>query len=368
MKKLYEEFFYIPKHAKIRDKVMITRAAVSVIVMLFCLAAMGITAYAYFSHDVTSNTNSIKAANFEAEVSISITESDNSTPVDVAKKDNVSYTADLKADKTYTVILSESSNSTATTGFCVVTAIGCTDVYHTQQLGADASKAGGVTQEITFQLTVTDDTTVTFLSHWGTSSHYDAYKEKGEADKLYITDANNEDNAIIMVINGITATISTPDAEVTTAHTTTVSSATTTATSNTTTGTSVTSATTAMNSTTTVSSSVAVDSTQTTVTATEHTSASITEQNLSDVFSTTVTECQTTASSGTTTEVTTVAETTNTTSLSEVTDTTQSTSTQETVPETESSNSLSAEQTQPDVTTVETTGVYTEEVEQHEDN
>lgn len=70
MIKFHNELFYIPKHAKISDKAMLIRAAVTVVIMVVCLAAMSITAYAYFSCSVTSGSNIIKSANFDATISV----------------------------------------------------------------------------------------------------------------------------------------------------------------------------------------------------------------------------------------------------------------------------------------------------------
>ena len=186
MKKLYNEFFYVPKHGKVRENVMMTRLAVTVVTMLLCLFAITLTAYAYFSYNVSSGFNVIKSANFEADVSIQITDND-AEVVKVNKIDNTTHTVYLEADKTYSVTLDESENSTANTGFCIVTAQGCPLVYHTQQLGADESAEGGRTAIIKFELKVNVSTVVNFISHWGTSSYYDEDKEKGDNDSLYIT-------------------------------------------------------------------------------------------------------------------------------------------------------------------------------------
>ena len=70
MKKLYEEFFAIPTDGKIPEKVMLTRAVLTVAVILVCLSAMGITAYAYFSHSLISGQNTIKAAGFGVDITI----------------------------------------------------------------------------------------------------------------------------------------------------------------------------------------------------------------------------------------------------------------------------------------------------------
>lgn len=197
MRKLIRELFYIPKHSKIPDKAMFVRIITTIVIVVMCLSAMSITAYAYFSYNITSGSNIIKAANFEADVSITVTEKDSSATVEVTKQKNASYTANLKAGKIYTITLDESDGSTAKTGFCIVSAINCPDVYHSQQIGADSAVEGEFTDKVIFQLKVTADTTVTFLSHWGTSSYY------GESDKLCITNVNVGNNKVVMKVNGV---------------------------------------------------------------------------------------------------------------------------------------------------------------------
>ncbi len=176
MRKLYNEFFYIPKHGKIREKVMLTRVAMTVLIMVVCLAAMSITAYAYFSHNVTSAFNTIQAANFEANVSIVITDS-NSNPV-IVTKDGKVQTANLDAGE-YTVLLTKGT-STAKTGFCIIT-IDDTE-YYTQQIGVDVER--GLTDgsaSVEFTLKVSSVTKIEILSHWGTSTYY-GYKDEGRPE------------------------------------------------------------------------------------------------------------------------------------------------------------------------------------------
>lgn len=166
MRKLYEEFFYIPKHGKVRDKVMLTRVATTVSIILMCLVAMGITAYAYFSCNITSGNNTIKAASFEAKVSITM----NGVSVAVAKEGDV-QTAELDAG-TYTVELTREEPS-ADKGFCVLTIDG--KKYYTDQIGVDASKnltdAG-----VKFDVQLSAPAKMEISSHWGTSVYY-GYKE-----------------------------------------------------------------------------------------------------------------------------------------------------------------------------------------------
>ena len=204
MKELYNEFFHIPKNGKIREKVMLMRTALTVIVMVVCLFAMSFTAYAYFSNNVTSGSNVIKAANFEAEVSIQPNDSNVPSP-ELKEVNSKTYSADLKANTEYTVVLKP--GGTAKTGFCVVTAEGCKQTYHTQQLGVDQSVDGQNTPQITFMLIVSEDTTVYILSHWGTSSQYGAFVNKGTSGELYITNENVQANAVKMTIGNTQVSI-----------------------------------------------------------------------------------------------------------------------------------------------------------------
>ncbi len=168
MKELYYEFFHIPKHGKILEKVMLVRVALIIVIMVVCLAAMSITAYAYFSYSITSGSNLIQAANFEAKVTIE--ENGSNTPITLSKDGKI-QTAMLEAGE-YTINLTK-GESTAKTGFCLIT-IGDT-AYYTQQIGVDVKKNSS-NGEVLFTLKVSSKTRVKILSHWGTSSCYGSDK------------------------------------------------------------------------------------------------------------------------------------------------------------------------------------------------
>ena len=179
MRKLYNEFFYIPKHGKVREKVMLTRNAMTVTIVIMCLAAMSITAYAYFSYNITSGSNIIKAANFEANVSIT---DSNNDPVTVTKDGKV-QTANLDAGK-YTIELTK-GNSTADTGFCVIS-IG-DKTYYTDQIGVDVKK-DLTDATVKFDLWLSSPTKLEVLSHWGTSVYY-GYGDDGRTEIFIVSDA-----------------------------------------------------------------------------------------------------------------------------------------------------------------------------------
>ncbi|MBQ3088222.1 MAG: hypothetical protein IJC36_01175 [Clostridia bacterium] len=178
MRKLYNEFFYIPKQGKIREKVMLARVITTVTIVIICLVAMSFTAYAYFSHNITSGSNIIKAANFDANISITNNASKGST-VSITN-DGESKTANLEAGK-YTVELTKGS-STANKGFCIIT-IGDKD-YYTDQIGVDTAKNLD-DAKVKFELRLSAPTKIKVVSHWGTSVYYD-YEDADRAE-VFIT-------------------------------------------------------------------------------------------------------------------------------------------------------------------------------------
>ena len=199
MRKLYNEFFYVSEGENVRDKVILTRVVVMVTTVIVCLAAMSFSAYAYFSYNITSDSQIVKAARFEADVLIHITDDyGEALVVDTTTNDHQTHKVVLEAGKVYTVTIMPTENSTAKTGFMVVTAKGCGETYHTQQLGVDTGKSSGMTGSVTFRLMVTDQSEVCLLAHWGTSSYYDRYKNTADEEGLYIT----EGEEIKMIVNG----------------------------------------------------------------------------------------------------------------------------------------------------------------------
>lgn len=115
MKKLFHDFFYVPKQDKgtIRDKVLLMRISVSVAIMIVCMMAIGLTAYAYFSVSEITGYTHVKAASWELDVSCSN---------DIQPLDGI-YTLDNSSgssDQTYTLTLKSSTNATAQTGYAKV--------------------------------------------------------------------------------------------------------------------------------------------------------------------------------------------------------------------------------------------------------
>jgi LysM repeat protein len=172
MKKWLDQFFYTPKYGKVTEKVFLTRMTASISMIVLCMAAMAFTAYAYFSHSVASGTNTLQAAHFDVDITIT----QNGAPVTVVRGGADSYSVALKKDLTYAVTVQSTPGSTVGTGFVLITA--GQQRYFTQQVEKGTT--------LHFSLVPTSDMSVTLLPHWGTSSHYDSFV-KGEDDAYYIT-------------------------------------------------------------------------------------------------------------------------------------------------------------------------------------
>lgn len=184
MRELYDEYFYVPDDGKIRDKVMLARTALTVLIMLLCLFAMSITAYAYFSNDSTTHVSAIKTADF----GLGTTVTNNDGTIITPNQDGT-YTL---LEGTYVVCLSKKGS--ASTGFCVINDTHDTDdKYHTQQIGVSGSKN---IEKITFTLEISEQTTVKFTPHWGTSSCYgyqnDDNNPKYIKDRLTLPPASDQ--------------------------------------------------------------------------------------------------------------------------------------------------------------------------------
>lgn len=192
-RELYKEFFYIPKHGKVREKVMLARISVAISLILIYLASMSFTAYAYFAYSVSSNTNVIQSAEFVTTISVA---DQSNTAVEVIEMDENQSRVVLAKDVTYSVTIK--STGTSRTGFYVMNIEGSPAIFHTQQIGKPAAD-NVIDESMTFYLKLSETTAVTFTSQWGTSVYYSDYVENGVNGELYIL------NGETVEVKGITA-------------------------------------------------------------------------------------------------------------------------------------------------------------------
>lgn len=244
------DFFYVPKHGKISERVVLARLAVSIGCILFYLAAMSITAYAFFSHSASTAVMTMRSACYDLTVT---------PPHGVVASEEQVYTLQnaTAEDVTYTFRLERlSGDNRATVGFCTVEV--CTDTadapvqrFYTQPIGTYLVDEVSHTQEsrrVIISVPAGRTAYVAFTAELGTCTHEAMSGERIEP--VYAPTA-----AI-----GIDEDVTTTTVTTTTAATTTATTATA-ATSDTTVGTTATTATTTVDTTATATATVAAEQT-----------------------------------------------------------------------------------------------------------
>ncbi len=202
MRRLYREYLYVPKKGEgiISEKVLLTRIALTIAVVVLILAQMAIAAYAHFLCATETSRMPMMTAYYDLDCRIKI-----NGEISVAKK--IVATEKDTFPKTYEVELTIGDDNTASTGFCIVTVDYLSTVvmeegkngaepevmdpqpsdmtYHTQQIGKDINAQDGERNKLTFKITLEAPATVRFIPSWGTSSNYNYDNSDAE---LYITE------------------------------------------------------------------------------------------------------------------------------------------------------------------------------------
>lgn len=174
MKRIYEEYLYVPEDGKIKEKVFIMRIAVAIVCMVCCLSAMGFSAYAFFASSITSGSNTIVAATFGAEITVARDENNPQTKVKPTVNQTI-HTYSL-VDGTYHVVIKATGN--AQNGYCKIV-IGDVESedsikYYTIQMSTDenASKS-----QLEFVVECyNDNAEIHIIPNWGSCSEKEETK------------------------------------------------------------------------------------------------------------------------------------------------------------------------------------------------
>ncbi len=168
MRKIYDEYFYVPEEGKgvVREKVFFARLMLSVVCMAICMIAMGYNAYAYFTANIESNANVIQASTYSLDVSGDLT---NSGQGSFSKETETKHTYKLAAG-TYDFVLTKSTDTTAKTGYARVDIFQGESVqqFYTQQIGGVLDAENKEITSRTVRIKVDAETTIQFIECWGT--------------------------------------------------------------------------------------------------------------------------------------------------------------------------------------------------------
>ncbi len=182
MRKFYRSFFYVPKHAKIPDRVFKTRFTLSVTAMLACIVVLCSATYAYFTDRTELNVASVKAASYTLSVTV---EEKN---IGTSDRDNsVIYTCPIALNDEHNFVLT--NNGSAERGFCIIEIDGKTYATVPILKGGD------------FEVTVVASygSEISFRASWGESSSENPLSS-GEKIEISATDY-----VLYTVEDGVTA-------------------------------------------------------------------------------------------------------------------------------------------------------------------
>ena len=157
MNNILNEYFKIPENEHIKEKVMLTRITMSVIIIIACLVAMSVTAYGFFSHSTSTNNHSISAAKFSLEIKD-----------DAGNAISGAYVCGAKENDMHSFTLKASGN--ANTGYCKISVVtgDVTKTYYTTQLFKDSTPEKP--SEITIKIQAVSGSIIKFSAEWGTST------------------------------------------------------------------------------------------------------------------------------------------------------------------------------------------------------
>ena len=142
---LYKELIYVPKRAKVSDKVFRFRMIFSALSIIACTTLMVSFAFAFFSTSVATQDFTIETATYT---------------VTVDGAEDGTYTCPLVYQDEHTFEIQ--ADGTASTGYCKIQ-VG-DQLYYTDQITPGES--------MTLTIYAAQGTVITFTPQWGTSSYY----------------------------------------------------------------------------------------------------------------------------------------------------------------------------------------------------
>lgn len=172
MKKVYREYFCIPEHGNIPEKVFYTRFSLSILTVFICLVALCSVSYAWFTETAGTEVAGVNAANY----SVSVNRTTGEAQVAALSSDNQfsgepnSFSCDGAEEDTYKFrITADNGDDTASTGYCRITVESPegTEVitqgpYYTAQIAKGES--------IDLNIVAAPGCEITFTPQWGTST------------------------------------------------------------------------------------------------------------------------------------------------------------------------------------------------------
>lgn len=149
MKRIYKEFFYVPKHAKVSDRVLKTRTILSFLTSFVCFVIFCFSTYAWFNSNRNCDIQPIQTA----EVFLTVQSDEWQATSD--NENCVPYTCPLAANDIHSFTIE--NVGTASTGYCVINAGG--ETFSTDQIEKG--------KNLTLTIQAAMGTEIIFSANWG---------------------------------------------------------------------------------------------------------------------------------------------------------------------------------------------------------
>lgn len=151
------------KNDKLTEKAFFNLILTSVLGILICMTCLVSTTWAWFSDDITSSENTIKAANFDLSFSVS----QNDTKIEPTDTDENTYSL---LEGTYSVTVQQTT-ADSTTGYCIITTSNGGGYY------LNVTSPSPITFDFNIPTESSTEITVTFTPHWGKYSASGTYTQ-----------------------------------------------------------------------------------------------------------------------------------------------------------------------------------------------
>lgn len=160
---------FTTNNEKITEKAFSQSIIISVVSILLCIFMLCSLTYAWFTSETSSSSNTLMSGSFDVTINVSKVVDNEATASTIEAESNndgeFSYTLE---PGTHEISLRLTEGSTVK-GHCIVT-IGNAVAQHTAAIiGTNTANVENedITDPFTFQITVTEDTTVTLEPRWG---------------------------------------------------------------------------------------------------------------------------------------------------------------------------------------------------------
>ncbi|MBO5913211.1 MAG: hypothetical protein J6Q76_07055 [Clostridia bacterium] len=199
MKSFFVNYIKIPKYGTVREKVFMTRISLGLTFIIFCMAALTYSAYAYFSHSVTSDTYKITPASYSLNYTVYVGDKRPNGELNFVEEAQTVRPSDLDGTYrlepgVYTIEMIKPDTATASTGFCRIEICdinGNKVTYYTEQIGKVSATESVITRHILVE--IKDHAAfVKLAASWGTCARVEQIISNSQLEFTATGNSNTE--------------------------------------------------------------------------------------------------------------------------------------------------------------------------------